>query len=129
MEETTSADETQLIMKCMLEALNIIPLKNYSNTLSALNANFTSSHHNDDGTTTMLMMDHQSSYLDRSFTAQSLINDCMVKSSPKRPYELSWEHKSLWAILFSLMLAVAIVGNCIVIWIVLGIPINTTLQN
>lgn len=113
------SDETQFVMKCMMEALNTITLKNYSQSLSAFNENFSSDQHNVD---TIMMMDHQlSSYFDQSLTARSLIHGCLLKSVPKRPYELSWEQKTLWAILFSIMLAVAIVGNCIVIWIVLGI--------
>ena len=51
------------------------------------------------------------------------MSECLTPSvSTKRPYEISWEQKTLWAFLFGIMLIVAIVGNCIVIWIVLGKP-------
>lgn len=51
--------------------------------------------------------------------ARDFIADC-TRASPQRPYDLPWELKALWAFLFAGMLLVAIVGNCIVIWIVLG---------
>lgn len=53
------------------------------------------------------------------FAISDFMTECM-KPSSKRPYEFSWEQKALWAFLFGVMLIVAIVGNCIVIWIVLG---------
>lgn len=37
-----------------------------------------------------------------------------------RPYELPWDQKSAWSFIFGVMLLVAITGNCIVMWIVLG---------
>lgn len=54
-----------------------------------------------------------------NYAFSDFMTECM-KPSPKRPYEFSWEQKALWAFLFGVMLMVAIVGNCIVIWIVLG---------
>lgn len=50
---------------------------------------------------------------------RDFITDCF-KPSPRRPYEIPWEQKTLWAFLFGGMLLIAIIGNCIVIWIVLG---------
>lgn len=55
----------------------------------------------------------------RAANARDFIADC-ARASPHRPYDLAWEAKALWAVLFGAMLLVAIVGNCIVIWIVLG---------
>lgn len=52
--------------------------------------------------------------------ARDLLADCLVKPQPKRPFEIPWEQKTLWVVLFGAMLIIAIVGNCIVIWIVLG---------
>lgn len=50
---------------------------------------------------------------------RDFITDCF-KPSPRRPYEIPWEQKAMWAFLFGSMLLIAIIGNCIVIWIVLG---------
>lgn len=47
------------------------------------------------------------------------MTDCF-KPSPRRPYEIPWEQKAVWAFFFGSMLLIAIIGNCIVIWIVLG---------
>lgn len=47
------------------------------------------------------------------------MTDCF-KPSPRRPYEIPWEQKAIWAFFFGSMLLIAIIGNCIVIWIVLG---------
>lgn len=53
------------------------------------------------------------------FAARNWIRECL-KSPPVRPYEISVEQKVLWTFLFGTMLFIAIVGNSIVIWIVLG---------
>lgn len=50
---------------------------------------------------------------------REFITECLFVS-PTRPYELPWQQKSAWAVLFGAMLLVAITGNCIVLWIVLG---------
>lgn len=47
------------------------------------------------------------------------MTDC-AKPTRERPYEMSWEQTVFWVVMFAPMLLVAIVGNCIVIWIVLG---------
>ena len=47
------------------------------------------------------------------------MTDCLFPA-PTRPYDLSWEQKTVWCFLFGTMLFVAITGNCIVLWIVLG---------
>lgn len=51
--------------------------------------------------------------------AHDFLADCM-RPTQTRPYDMAWELKALWTVLFGIMLLVAIVGNCIVIWIVLG---------
>lgn len=49
------------------------------------------------------------------------MNECLkIAPITKRPYETSWEQKALWGFLFGTMLLIAIIGNCIVIWIVVG---------
>lgn len=53
------------------------------------------------------------------FVCRDFINECL-KSPPVRPYEISVEQKALWTFLFGTMLFIAIVGNSIVLWIVLG---------
>lgn len=53
------------------------------------------------------------------FICRDFITECF-KPSPRRPYEIPWEQKAMWAMLFGVMLLIAIIGNCIVIWIVLG---------
>lgn len=53
------------------------------------------------------------------FIFRDFITECF-KPSPRRPYEIPWEQKALWALLFGFMLLIGIIGNCIVIWIVLG---------
>lgn len=50
---------------------------------------------------------------------RDFISECL-KSPPVRPYEISVEQKALWTFLFGTMLFIAIIGNSIVIWIVLG---------
>ncbi|CAO1429904.1 unnamed protein product [Diamesa hyperborea] len=50
---------------------------------------------------------------------REFITECLFVS-PTRPYELPWQQKSAWAVLFGAMLLVAITGNCIVLWIVLA---------
>lgn len=47
-----------------------------------------------------------------------LLRGCLNIESA--PYELPWWQKLAWSVVFSLMLIVAIGGNIIVIWIVLG---------
>lgn len=51
---------------------------------------------------------------------RDFITDCFKPSPVRRPYEIPWEQKAMWAFLFGSMLLIAIIGNCIVIWIVLG---------
>ncbi|XP_058984071.1 tachykinin-like peptides receptor 86C isoform X2 [Musca domestica] len=52
-------------------------------------------------------------------TIKDFLTECLFPS-PTRPYELPWEQKTVWAIIFGFMLFVAIAGNCIVLWIVTG---------
>lgn len=47
------------------------------------------------------------------------MNECS-KPAQERPYEMSLGQTALWVVMFAPMLLVAILGNCIVIWIVLG---------
>lgn len=49
-----------------------------------------------------------------------MLAECLTKPPPKRPFEIPWEQKVAWVILFGAMLIIAIVGNSIVIWIILG---------
>lgn len=47
------------------------------------------------------------------------IQECLYPS-PTIRYQLPWEQKTAWGVLFGAMLLIAILGNCIVLWIVLG---------
>ncbi|XP_059617778.1 tachykinin-like peptides receptor 86C [Phlebotomus argentipes] len=40
--------------------------------------------------------------------------------SATQAYELPWEQKAIWGVIFGAMLFIAITGNCIVLWIVLA---------
>lgn len=53
------------------------------------------------------------------FHSRDFLTECLFPS-PTRPYELPWEQKTIWAIVFGLMMFVAIAGNGIVLWIVTG---------
>lgn len=53
------------------------------------------------------------------------MKECIFPS-PTRAYELPWEIKSIWSAIFGAMLFVAITGNTIVLWIVLGKYISET---
>uniref|UniRef100_A0A1B0AZD6 G-protein coupled receptors family 1 profile domain-containing protein n=1 Tax=Glossina palpalis gambiensis TaxID=67801 RepID=A0A1B0AZD6_9MUSC len=54
---------------------------------------------------------------------KDFLTECLFPS-PTRPYELPWEQKTMWAIVFGIMLLVAITGNCIVLWIVTVKDVN-----
>ncbi|TDG38539.1 hypothetical protein AWZ03_015039, partial [Drosophila navojoa] len=56
------------------------------------------------------------------------LTECLFPS-PTRPYELPWEQKTIWAIVFGLMMFVAIAGNGIVLWIVTGHRSMRTVTN
>ncbi|XP_017462280.1 PREDICTED: tachykinin-like peptides receptor 86C [Rhagoletis zephyria] len=60
--------------------------------------------------------------------AKDFLTECLFPS-PTRPYELPWEQKTIWAIIFGVMLFVAIAGNCIVLWIVAGHRSMRTVTN
>ncbi|KAL9895226.1 tachykinin-like peptides receptor 86C [Glossina fuscipes] len=60
--------------------------------------------------------------------ARDFLTECLFPS-PTRPYELPWEQKTMWAIVFGIMLLVAITGNCIVLWIVTGHRSMRTVTN
>ncbi|KAI9580786.1 hypothetical protein GQX74_013287 [Glossina fuscipes] len=60
--------------------------------------------------------------------AIDFLTECLFPS-PTRPYELPWEQKTMWAIVFGIMLLVAITGNCIVLWIVTGHRSMRTVTN
>ena len=53
------------------------------------------------------------------YSCRDFLTECLFPS-PTRPYELPWEQKTIWAIIFGVMLFVAIAGNAIVLWIVTG---------
>ncbi|KAJ6640304.1 Tachykinin-like peptides receptor 86C [Pseudolycoriella hygida] len=99
---------TNLFMKCMVLAMNYYQnneLRNASQMISDFNITDASTWKN-----AQRIYPHNEG---------DFMSECM-KPSHKRPYEFSWEQKALWACLFGVMLMVAIVGNCIVIWIVLA---------
>ncbi|KAH8247549.1 hypothetical protein KR038_006153 [Drosophila bunnanda] len=60
--------------------------------------------------------------------AKDFLTECLFPS-PTRPYELPWEQKTIWAIIFGLMMFVAIAGNGIVLWIVTGHRSMRTVTN
>ncbi|XP_050337582.1 tachykinin-like peptides receptor 86C [Bactrocera neohumeralis] len=66
--------------------------------------------------------------LDNINDAKDFLTECLFPS-PTRPYELPWEQKTIWAIIFGMMLFVAIAGNCIVLWIVAGHRSMRTVTN
>lgn len=51
---------------------------------------------------------------------REFLADCLFSSQNRKPYELPWEQKTIWSLVFGAMLLVAISGNVIVLWIVLG---------
>jgi tachykinin-like receptor len=51
---------------------------------------------------------------------REFLGDCLFSTKNRKPYELPWQQKILWSLLFGIMLVIAISGNCIVLWIVLG---------
>lgn len=131
-------DDTDLLMHCMLLAFQYYPLMDPLQELPLLDDNHTTAvaqrllntSANYDYVTTHSTTAPNSTATTASYTtvhpgyaassnARDFIADC-TRASPQRPYDLSWELKALWAVLFACMLLVAIVGNCIVIWIVLG---------
>ncbi|EDS29450.1 conserved hypothetical protein [Culex quinquefasciatus] len=56
---------------------------------------------------------------DEPVTLREFITECLFPTT-KSPYELPWQQKMAWGVVFGAMLLVAITGNCIVLWIVLG---------
>uniref|UniRef100_A0A182Q563 G-protein coupled receptors family 1 profile domain-containing protein n=1 Tax=Anopheles farauti TaxID=69004 RepID=A0A182Q563_9DIPT len=52
-------------------------------------------------------------------TLREFITECLFPTA-KSPYELPWQLKTAWGVVFGAMLLVAITGNCIVLWIVLA---------
>ncbi|EJY57886.1 AAEL017544-PA, partial [Aedes aegypti] len=50
---------------------------------------------------------------------REFITECLFPTT-KSPYELPWQLKTAWGVVFGAMLLVAITGNSIVLWIVLG---------
>uniref|UniRef100_A0A182XW37 G-protein coupled receptors family 1 profile domain-containing protein n=1 Tax=Anopheles stephensi TaxID=30069 RepID=A0A182XW37_ANOST len=52
-------------------------------------------------------------------TLREFITECLFPTT-KSPYELPWQLKTAWGVVFGAMLLVAITGNCIVLWIVLA---------
>ncbi|KAL5273785.1 hypothetical protein ACFFRR_000501 [Megaselia abdita] len=59
---------------------------------------------------------------------REFLTECLFPS-PTRPYELPWEQKTIWGFIFGLMLIVAILGNAIVIWIIIGHRVMRTSTN
>lgn len=51
---------------------------------------------------------------------REFLASCLFSTHNRKPYELPWEQKTIWSLLFGTMLMVAISGNIIVLWIVLG---------
>lgn len=57
----------------------------------------------------------------RFYPSREFLTDCLFSTQVnQKPYELPWQQKTTWSLLFGAMLIVAITGNCIVLWIVLG---------
>ncbi|KAL9693792.1 hypothetical protein quinque_013077 [Culex quinquefasciatus] len=56
---------------------------------------------------------------DEPVTLREFITECLFPTT-KSPYELPWQQKMAWGVVFGAMLLVAITGNCIVLWIVLA---------
>lgn len=52
-------------------------------------------------------------------TLREFITECLFPTT-KSPYELPWQLKTAWGVVFGAMLLVAITGNSIVLWIVLA---------
>ncbi|XP_037924023.1 tachykinin-like peptides receptor 86C isoform X2 [Hermetia illucens] len=52
-------------------------------------------------------------------TIREFMTECLFPS-PTRPYELPWEQKTIWGVIFGAMLFIAISGNVIVLWIIVG---------
>ncbi|XP_049537972.1 tachykinin-like peptides receptor 86C [Anopheles darlingi] len=56
---------------------------------------------------------------DDLLTLREFITECLFPTT-KSPYELPWQLKTAWGVVFGAMLLVAITGNSIVLWIVLA---------
>lgn len=129
-------EDTKLLMHCVLLAFQYYPPHPVANSTAMRLLNESSS---DDigavlappATTTTVHPSYATTHNARDFIADctkttesssshQLPAGSSTTTTTNRPYDLSWELKLLWIFLFSAMLLVAIVGNCIVIWIVLG---------
>lgn len=77
--------------------------------------------HNSTGLLTMLgdMLNSADLTMSRRTMAKDLLHDC-VYPIPKPSHTISAWHKLVWSAVFVAMLVVAILGNTIVIWIVIG---------
>ncbi|KAL7023259.1 hypothetical protein ACKWTF_012541 [Chironomus riparius] len=51
---------------------------------------------------------------------KEFLSGCLFSTVNRKPYELSWQLRIFWSLLFGVMLLIAISGNCIVLWIVLA---------
>ncbi|XP_055306619.1 tachykinin-like peptides receptor 86C, partial [Sitodiplosis mosellana] len=111
--------DSHAVVNCMLLALKTYPFKIYINDSSGVSAFNPIAELNLTSGPTILTAEY-SVYgnAPTSASARDFITDCF-KPSPRRPYEIPWEQKAMWAFLFGSMLLIAIIGNCIVIWIVL----------
>jgi len=55
----------------------------------------------------------------RKQALRTFLSECLFPAQP-RPFALPWWQKTVWSVVFGAMLLVAVGGNAIVMWIVLG---------
>ncbi|XP_037950768.1 tachykinin-like peptides receptor 86C [Teleopsis dalmanni] len=113
--------DTELLVNCTVLAVKRFDLSSISTAISSnLNRSEVI------GVLTKIIENREN--LNNINDAKDFLTECLFPS-PTRPYELPWEQKTIWAIIFGLMLFVAIAGNCIVLWIVTGHRSMRTVTN
>jgi hypothetical protein len=67
------------------------------------------------------LLDHDDRSLHplRKKALRNFLIECLFPALP-RPFALPWWQKTVWSVVFGAMLLVAVGGNAIVMWIVLG---------
>ncbi|XP_030374278.1 tachykinin-like peptides receptor 86C [Scaptodrosophila lebanonensis] len=114
--------DTELLVNCTVLAVRRFELNSIVNTTLLNSLNRT------EVTSLLSGIIENKDNLESINEAKDFLTECLFPS-PTRPYELPWEQKTIWAIVFGLMLFVAIAGNGIVLWIVTGHRSMRTVTN
>ncbi|XP_055387751.1 tachykinin-like peptides receptor 86C [Condylostylus longicornis] len=115
--------DTELLINCTILAVNRFTL---TEVINATNLN--SFNRSDIVHLLSSIIENEDEISGDISAARDFLTECIFPS-PTRPYELPWEQKTVWGAIFGLMLFVAIAGNCIVLWIVLGHRSMRTVTN